>query len=73
MSDIKSELRYLIEQETDETILKAIRAILEKTQLNPALKEELTRRALTAEEDIKRERVFTREQVVTQTNHLFNK
>lgn len=72
MADIKSELRNLIEHETDEEILKAIKAILEKTQLNPALKEILTRRELMAEEDIKREHVHTREKVIAQTDHLFN-
>ncbi len=36
---IKTELQQMIEQETDITVLQAIHTILQKTSLNPVLKE----------------------------------
>ena len=44
--EIKTELQQMIEQEKDVSILEAIRAILQKTALNPMLKEKLTEWAL---------------------------
>lgn len=65
---IKTELQQMIEQETDMNILQAIRTILQKTSLNPALKEKLTTRALKSEEDIKIGRVFSKEDAIKLTN-----
>jgi hypothetical protein len=62
--EIKTELQQLIENETDLSVLQAIRTILLKTGLNPILKEKLTQRALKSEENIKSGRVFTKEEVV---------
>jgi predicted transposase YdaD len=67
-SEIKTELQQLIEQETDMSILHAIHTILLKTGLNPKLKEKLTIRALKSEEDIKANRVFSKEEVIQRTN-----
>ncbi|WP_276373805.1 hypothetical protein [Chryseolinea sp. H1M3-3] len=66
--DIKTELQKLIGQETDMGILQAIYTILLKTGLNPALKEKLTIRAMKSEEDIKANRVFSKEEVIRRTN-----
>lgn len=66
--EIKTELRQMIENETDMSILEAIRTILLKTGLNPVLKEKLTMRALKSEEDIKAGRVFDKEEVIRKTN-----
>ena len=62
--EIKTEVQQLIENETDLSVLQAIRTILLKTGLNPILKEKLTQRALKSEENIKSGRVFTKEEVV---------
>jgi hypothetical protein len=62
MANIKSELKYLIEQETDVSVLKAIKTILNKTQLDPVLKEKLTRRANASEDDIRNGRILTRKE-----------
>lgn len=62
-TDIKHELRTLIDNENDLSVLEAIKTLLVKTGLDPALKEKLTLRALKAEEDIKAGRVFTREEI----------
>lgn len=61
--ELKTELQQMIERETDVNVLKAIRTILQKTSLNPVLKEKLTSRALKSEADIQAGRVFSREDV----------
>jgi hypothetical protein len=67
-NEIKTELWQLIEHETDMSVLQAIHTILLKTGLNPKLKEKLTLRALKSEEDIKANRVFSKQDVVRRTN-----
>jgi hypothetical protein len=67
-NEIKTELWQLIEHETDISVLQAIHTILLKTGLNPKLKEKLTLRALKSEEDIKANRVFSKEDVIRRTN-----
>jgi hypothetical protein len=66
--ELKTELQQMIEQETDINILKAIRTILQKTSLNPALKEKLTSRALKSEADIQSERLFGKGEVIKRTS-----
>ncbi len=58
--DIKAELQALIEKETDNSILEAIRTLLRKSSLDPALKQKLTSRALKAEDDIAAGRIMDR-------------
>ena len=67
-TEIKTELQHLIEQETDMSVLQAIRTILLKTGLNPELKEKLTIRALKSEDDIKASRIFDKEEVIRRTS-----
>lgn len=68
---LKTELQKMIEQENDVNILKALRTILEKTTLDPVLKEKLTSRALKSEEDIKAGRLLNKVQMIKLTNdHL---
>jgi hypothetical protein len=62
--ELKAELQRMIGQETDINVLKAIRTILQKTSLNPVLKEKLTSRALQSEEDIKSGRLLRKEEVI---------
>lgn len=57
--DIKTKLKYLIDQEDDIGLLASIITCLERG-LDPVLQEKLTSRALKAEEDIKAGRVHTR-------------
>ena len=66
--DIKTELRELIEKETDSSILEAIKTLLKKSSLNPTLKEKLTSRALKAEEDITAGRVMNRKELELRLN-----
>ncbi len=65
---IKSELKELIEKETDGSILAAIKILLQKRSLDPALQEKLTARALKAEEDISQGRLINRGQFESQLN-----
>ncbi len=67
-ADIKTELRELIDKESDNSILEAIRTLLIKSKLNPVLKEKLTSRALKAEEDIKAGRVMNRKELELRLN-----
>lgn len=60
--EIKTELRQMIEQENDVSVLEAIRTILQKTSLNPMLKEKLTTRALKSEKDIVAGHLFSKEE-----------
>ncbi|MEQ8424579.1 MAG: hypothetical protein RIA63_07700 [Cyclobacteriaceae bacterium] len=65
---LKTQLREMIERETDLSVLEAIRIILQKTSLDPVLKEKLSSRALKSEGDIKANRIFNREEVAHRTN-----
>ena len=66
--DIKTELRTLIENETDNSILEAIKTLLKKSSLDPVLKEKLTSRALRSEEDIAAGRVMDRAELEQRLN-----
>jgi hypothetical protein len=62
--EIKSELQQMIEREMDMRVLEAIRTILQKTSLDPLLKEKLTKRALQSEKDIERGKLYSKEEAV---------
>ena len=61
--EIKTELRELIENETDQKVLEEVRDMLQKPALDSVLKAKLTSRALKSEEDIKAGRVYSSKQV----------
>lgn len=65
--EIKTELQQMIEQEKDMRILEAIRTILQKTRLNPMLKEKLTERALKSEKDITEGRLLSKDEIIQRT------
>lgn len=56
---IKEELHAMINQESDVKILEAILSILQKTTLDPVLREKLTTRALKSEEAIAEGKVIS--------------
>lgn len=70
---IKIELKELIENERDLSILKAIKALLRKTTLDTILREKLSQRAIRSEEDIKSGRVLNRKEIIRQTDKLIKK
>jgi hypothetical protein len=65
--EIKTELQQMIERETDVSVLEAIRTILQKTSLNPILKEKLAERALKSERDIAEGRLLSKEEIQQRT------
>ncbi|WP_339790003.1 MAG: hypothetical protein ACMVP2_09435 [Imperialibacter sp.] len=71
--DIKAELLALIEKETDNSILEAIRTLLRKSSLDPALKQKLTSKALKAEDDITAGRVMDRQELEKRLNSRLRK
>ena len=71
--DIKSELKQLIERESDASILQAIRTLLTKTSLDSVLKEKLTKRALQSEEDIATGHFFDKEEMMKRTTDFLAK
>jgi hypothetical protein len=66
--EIRTELQRMIEQETDVTVLEAIRTLLLKTSIDPALREKMTARALKSEEDIASGRAFSKDEVIQRTS-----
>ena len=70
-ASIKSELRKMIDEQDDITVLEAIYILLQKTSLNPQLKKKLTNRAEKAEKDIAENRLLTKEEMIEKTNRLF--
>ena len=65
--EIKTELQQMIEREKDLSILEAIRTILQKTNLNPILKEKFTERAMKSEKDITEGRLLSKEEIQRST------
>jgi hypothetical protein len=65
--ELKTELQKMIEQEKDMGVLEAIRTILKKTSLDPALKEKLTARALKSEQDIEGGNLLSKEEIIQRT------
>ena len=70
---IKTEIKDLIEQERDLTILNAIKALLKKTSLDTTLRDKLSERAIHSEDDIIQGRILTKAEIIKQTNKLIKK
>ncbi len=71
-SEIKTEIKELIEVESDLNVLKKIKNILtEANELESALKRKLISRALKAKEDAEKDRTFTKEEVEKRLEHIF--
>jgi hypothetical protein len=72
-TDIKIELKKLIDQEADANVLEALKTLLIKTKLNATLQEKLTSRALKSEEDINNQRVYNQEEIKEKTKQFLNR
>lgn len=66
--DIKTELRDLIEKETDLRILETVRAMFTQKDLDPSVEKEMISRALKSEQDIKEGKVYTIEEAEARLN-----
>jgi hypothetical protein len=69
---IKQEIGQLIESVNDPEILKAVKNLLEENEQS-SLKEKMIYGALRSEEDYKAGRIYTREQIIENTNRQFKK
>jgi hypothetical protein len=72
-TDIKVELKRLIDQEEDTNVLEALKILLNKTNLNVVLKEKLNSRTLKSEEDIKNQRVYNQDEIKERTKQFLNR
>ncbi len=70
---IKTEIKNIIDQVEDLDILEAVRTILQKSRLDPVLKDKLTQRAIRSEQDIEDERLLSRNDLVERTNSSLRK
>ncbi len=73
MTDIKTELKKLIDEELDYTVLEALKVLLNKTSVQEVLKEKLQSRVLKAEEDIKNQRVYGEQELYERTKKFLNR
>ncbi len=64
---LKLELVEMIERETNIQVLEALHILLSNSTSQPVLKEKLSSRALKAEEDIKRGRYYSVNEVISRT------
>ncbi|MBL0740858.1 hypothetical protein [Chryseolinea lacunae] len=64
VAELKGELLRMIEHETDMDVLQLMRQLLQKKHNEAAYREELIRRTLISEEDIKNGRLFTPEEAI---------
>lgn len=69
--EIKTELKNMIENETDLAVLEAVKTLLQRTQSSTILKEKLSSRAFKAQSDIEEGRVFDRTEMNKRLNDRF--
>jgi hypothetical protein len=69
-TDIKIELRQLIEEQEDINVLQAIHTLLQRTSTCTDLKTKLSSRAIKAEADILQGRVFSKEEIKQRTSKI---
>jgi len=61
-SEIKSELKTLIDKETDLEFLRDVKAMFKHENVDPSVEKEMTSRILKSEQDIQEGKVFTIEE-----------
>lgn len=57
--NIKTELKSLIDQETNLSLLETVKALLEQRDIDPSIEKEMITRVLKSEQDIKEGKVYT--------------
>jgi len=72
-TDIKVELKRLIDQEDDNNVLEALKILLNRTNLNLVLKDKLISRALKSEDDINNQRVYNQDEIKERTKQFLNR
>ncbi len=67
-SEIKTELKSLIDQETDLGFLEDMKALFERESMEASIENEMISRVLKSERDIRKGRVFTFEEAEVRLN-----
>ncbi|MEQ9300323.1 MAG: hypothetical protein RIF33_17250 [Cyclobacteriaceae bacterium] len=67
-ADIKLELKSLIDQETNLSLLETAKALFTQKDFDPSIEEEMISRALKSEQDIKEGKVYTVEEADARLN-----
>ncbi len=67
-ADIKTELKDLIDQETNLNLLETVKAMFTQGDFDPLVEKEMISRALESEQDIKEGRVYTIDEAEAKLN-----
>lgn len=67
-ADIKTELKDLIDQETNLSLLEAVKALFTQEDFDPCVEKEMISRALKSEQDIKEGKVYTIDEAEARLN-----
>lgn len=67
-TDIKTELKDLIDQETNLNLLETVKAMFTLGDFDPLVEKEMISRVLESEQDIKEGRVYTIEEAEAKLN-----
>lgn len=67
-ADIKSELKSLIDQETNLSLLETVKALFAQKDFDPSIEKEMVSRALKSEQNIKEGKVYTIEEAAARLN-----
>ncbi|MEQ8712038.1 MAG: hypothetical protein RIC80_03425 [Cyclobacteriaceae bacterium] len=68
VADIKLELKNLIDQETNLSLLETAKVLFTQNDFDPSIEEEMVSRALKSEQDIKEGKVYTTEEANARLN-----
>ncbi len=66
--DIKTELKSLIDQETNLILLETVKALFKQKDFDPSIEKEMISRALESEQDIKEGKVYTIDEADSELN-----
>lgn len=72
-TDLKTELKHWIDQETDIKVLEEVRAIFNQKPHDSTIEKEMVSRALRSEQDIKEGNVYSIDEVKTRLGKRFSK
>lgn len=67
-TDIKTELKSLIDQETNLSLLETVKALFKQRDFDPSIEKEMISRALESEKDIKEGKVYTIDEAESELN-----
>jgi len=66
--DIKTELKSLIDQETNLSLLETVKALFKQRDFDPSIEKEMVSRAIKSEQDIKEGIVYTIDEAEAELN-----